>query len=108
VRCEYAVLVAADMPGVTLRLLSFMADRAAATRSKAIALRDADGTRPLPAVLLVAPALTLARFLLESGERRLRALVEGLEPERLPETVWSAADSEGAWRRDVDVPGDLP
>jgi molybdopterin-guanine dinucleotide biosynthesis protein A len=106
VRREYAVLVAGDMPGVRSELLSLMADRAAGQR-KSVVLADAGGARPLPAVLQVAPALALARTLLESGERRLRALVAGLEPEEVPETVWMAADGEGAWRRDVDAPEDL-
>jgi hypothetical protein len=52
--------------------------------------------------------LALARSLLENGERRLRALVEGLEPEVLPEAIWAGADPRGAWRQDVDVPADLP
>ena len=108
VRREYAVLVAADMPGVSSRLLSFMAERAATTGAQAVALRDADGRRPLPVVLSVAPAVALARTLLESGERRLRALVEGLDPDGLAEAVWGVVDADGAWRRDVDVPGDLP
>jgi len=107
VRGEYAVLIAADMPGVSTQLISLMADRAASSHRKAIVLRDADGPRPLPAVLMVAPALALARTLLESGERRLRALVLGLDPEGLPEAVWSEVDAQGAWRDDVDVPGDL-
>jgi hypothetical protein len=72
-----------------------------------VVLRDADGPRPLPAVLAVAPALALARTLLASGERRLRALVEGLEPDEVPEAIWSAADAKGAWRQDVDLPDDL-
>ena len=105
---EYAVLVAADMPGVRSELLSLMAERATGTARDAIVLRDGDGTRPLPAVLRVEPALALARTLLESGERRLRALVEGLEPDGLPQDAWSGADPLGAWRRDVDLPGDLP
>jgi molybdenum cofactor guanylyltransferase len=107
VRREHAVLVAGDMPGVSTQLISRMADRAASSHRKAIVLRDADGPRPLPAVLLVAPALALARTLLESGERRLRALVLGLDPEGLPEAVWSEVDARGAWRDDVDVPGDI-
>ena len=105
-RGEYAVLVAGDMPGVSSQLLSLMAERAG-TRVKAIVLRDGQGTRPLPAILPVAPALTLARTLLQNGERRLRALVEGLDPEGLPEAVWRRADANGAWRHDVDLPGDL-
>ena len=108
VRREYAVLVAADMPGVNSQLLSLMAERAAVEHKNAVVLRDGDGERPLPAVLMVAPALTLARSLLERGERRLRALVSGLEPERLPEAVWIRVDAGGAWRRDVDLPDDLP
>ena len=108
VRREYALLVAGDMPGISARLLSLMADRAVAGREKAIALADAEGLRPLPAVLMVAPALALARTLLDGGERRLRALVEGLGTLALPPEVWSLADAEGAWQRDVDLPGDLP
>jgi molybdenum cofactor guanylyltransferase len=107
VRGEYALLVAADMPGVSSPLFLLMAERARVAR-KAIVLRDTDGQRPLPAVLQVAPALALARKLLNSGERRLRALVEGLEPEELPKAIWASADAQGAWRHDVDVPEDLP
>jgi hypothetical protein len=59
-------------------------------------------------VLSVSLALALARSLLESGERRLRALVEGMDPDGLPEAVWGAADANGAWRQDVDLPDDLP
>ena len=107
VRGESAVLVAGDMPGVSSQLLSLMLE-GAGTRGDAIILRDGQGTRPVPAVIPVAPALALARTLLASGERRLRALIEGLDPEGLAEAVWSRADPEGAWRRDVDLPDDLP
>jgi len=107
VRREYAVLVAADMPGLSAPLLSVMYERTATHPRKAIVLRDAEGPRPLPAVLMVAPALALARTLLVSGERRLRALVEGLEREELAEAVWGRADPDGAWRHDVDLPDDL-
>jgi molybdenum cofactor guanylyltransferase len=106
VRGEYAVLVAGDMPGVSAQLLTLMAERA--DRGKAIALHDGQGIRPLPALLAVARALPLARTLLENGERRLRALVDGLDPVAVPEAVWRGADAEGVWRHDVDLPGDLP
>jgi len=104
---EYAVLVAADMPGVTSRLLALMGERAAGNHRNAIVLADADGMRPLPAVLMVTPALALARTLLEKGERRLRALVEGLDADGLPQAVWGQADANGEWRRDVNLPDDL-
>jgi len=108
VRGESALLVAGDMPGVSAALLTLMARHATGPGRNAVVLTDEDGRRPIPAVLAVAPALALARKLLESGERRLRALVEGLEAEGLPAPVWSAVDPDGAWRRDVDLPGDLP
>jgi molybdopterin-guanine dinucleotide biosynthesis protein A len=106
VRGDRAVLVGADMPGVTGALLTFMAERA--VRTRALVLSDANGMRPLPAVLDVPSAMALARKLLASGERRLRALVEGLGPEELSESVWRPVDAEGVWRHDVNAPGDLP
>ena len=106
VRRDHAVLVAADMPGMSAELVGLMSAHVKGDR-KAIVLMDRDRRRPLPAVVAVAPALALARRLLESGERRLRALVEGLEPEGLPEPVWTRADPAGAWRHDVDLPEDL-
>jgi hypothetical protein len=95
------------MPGISAKLLSLMAGRAGEGRN-AIVLRDGQGSPPLPAVLAVGPALSLARTLLETGERRLRALVEGLGPDGLPEAVWRREDADGAWRNDVDLPEDMP
>ena len=108
VRRAHAVVLAADMPGVSAELLSLMAARATGQdRPKAIVLMDAGLRRPLPAVVRVDAALALAGTLLERGERRLRALVDGLEAEGLPEVVWSSVDPQGSWRRDVDSPEDL-
>jgi molybdopterin-guanine dinucleotide biosynthesis protein A len=95
------------MPGVTAKLLSLMAEAATGPDRRATVLIDAGARRPLPAVVAVAPALALARTLLKSGERRLRALIDGLAPNGLGETVWSAVDPQGLWRRDVDLPEDL-
>ena len=36
-----------------------------------------------------------------------RVVIEGLEPEGLPEPVWTRADPAGAWLHDVDLPEDL-
>jgi molybdopterin-guanine dinucleotide biosynthesis protein A len=107
VRGEFSVVVAGDMPGVSPELLTLMATYATGPGPRAVVLIDAGRRRPLPAVLAVAPALALAGSLLETGERRLRALVEGLEPKGLPQEIWAAADPQGAWRRDVDIPEDL-
>jgi len=108
VRRAHAVVLAADMPGVSAEVLSLMAARATGEdHPRAIVLMDAGFRRPLPAVVRVDAALALARTLLERGERRLRALVDGLEAEGLPEAVWSSVDPQGSWRRDVDSPEDL-
>jgi molybdopterin-guanine dinucleotide biosynthesis protein A len=106
-RGEHAVLAAADQPRLRPELLTLMVTRAEASARGATVLADDDGTRPLPAVLRVRAALSLAESLVREGERRLRALIDGLDPEVLDETAWSAADPAGDWRRDVDVPEDL-
>jgi len=108
VRGEIALLLAGDMPGVSAALLALMAAHATRPGIGAVVLTDDRDRRPLPAALAVAPALALARTLLEAGERRLRALIEGLAAEALSEAAWSAVDADGAWRQDVDLPGDLP
>jgi molybdenum cofactor guanylyltransferase len=107
VRGEIAVLLAADMPGVSAALLALMAKHATRSGVDAVVLTDDRDRRPLPAALAVAPALALSRTLLEAGERRLRALIDGLAAEALSKEAWSAVDADGAWRRDVDLPGDL-
>jgi hypothetical protein len=46
--------------------------------------------------------------LLDSGERRLRALLEVLDVEVLPPSTWRLDDPAGETLRDVDTPDDLP
>ncbi|HEV8535940.1 MAG TPA: molybdenum cofactor guanylyltransferase [Candidatus Limnocylindria bacterium] len=105
---DHAILAGADMPGLRAELLDLMARRLAASGRSAVLLADEDGPRPLPAALATRPALTLAGELVRRGERRLRALVAGLEALVLSESDWSVVDALGEWRRDVDVPEDLP
>ena len=107
VRGDHALLIAADMPGISAKLLALMAAHAGPSGRAALVLADSEGWRPLPAMVAVVPARATAGALLDRGERRLRALIEGLEVEALPEAVWSTVDRNGAWRQDVNVPGDL-
>lgn len=104
---DYAVLAAADMPGLRPELVRLMVDRAAADAA-AIVLADTEGMRPLPAVLPIIPARRVGDELIAKGERRLRALIERLDAHAIPMSTWAAVDPAGAWRRDVDVPEDLP
>ncbi len=107
VRGAIALLAAGDMPGLRPELLALLARHAGVPGRNAVVLGDADGPRPLPAALRVKAALPLADELLRGPERRLRALVAGLEAVVLPERVWAEADTRGDWRRDVDLPADL-
>jgi len=54
------------------------------------------------------PASPVADRLLESDERRLRALLGELDVDVIPPEVWQLDDPTGETLRDVDVPGDLP
>ena len=102
----FALIAAGDMPGLRRELLAVLVERSSADVD-AVALVDGERWRPLPSLVRVGPARSLARRLVDSGERRLRALVAGLRLDAVPEAAWRPADPEGAWRRDVDVPGDL-
>ena len=85
-----SMLVALDAPGVDACVL------------------DHDGrARPLPIALRREPALAAADRLLADGERRLRALIEALDAEVIPEETWRALDPYGMTVRDIDTPADL-
>lgn len=108
VRAPLAAIAGADMPGLRAELLALMARHAVTSGKSAVVLGDSDWARPLPAVVSTRAALGLAEMLLRGGERRLRALIGALDALVIPERVWAKIDPGGEWRRDVDVPGDLP
>jgi molybdenum cofactor guanylyltransferase len=108
VRGIHALLAAGDMPGLREAILDLLKRRAIGTARGAVVLADGEGLRPLPAIVRVDAATQAADAMLKSGERRLRALITALDPEVLDESVWAAADPGGDWRRDVDLPADLP
>jgi molybdopterin-guanine dinucleotide biosynthesis protein A len=104
---EAVVLAGADMPGLRPSLLRFLIERLEHTGKDAVVLSDEGGPRPLPACVRVAQARRVAAHLVDAGERRLRALLAGLNPVVLEQEAWSEADPEGDWRLDVDAPADL-
>jgi molybdopterin-guanine dinucleotide biosynthesis protein A len=103
---ERVLVVGGDMPtlvpAVLERLVSGIGRREAAV------LADADGPRPLPLAVRRSVASPAAERVLESGERRLRALLGELDVEVIPPDTWQLDDPTGETLRDVDVPGDLP
>jgi molybdopterin-guanine dinucleotide biosynthesis protein A len=105
---ELALVAGGDMPGLVTGVLIEMLRVAAGAPVGAVALQDAERTRPLPMVVRTAEARTVAHDLLHSGERRLRSLLDGLRVAVIDEPTWHALDPERATLRDVDVPADLP
>jgi molybdopterin-guanine dinucleotide biosynthesis protein A len=106
-RNPLALVAAGDMPGLRAPVLELLLARGQAG-ADAVALEDGDRWRPLPSLLRVAPARALGTELVERGERRLRALVGGLRPLVVGAPAWLQVDPGGDWRRDVDLPADLP
>lgn len=108
VRGTHALVAAGDMPGLREAILELLKRRAIGTDRSAVVLADREGPRPLPAIVRVDAATRAADAMLKTGERRLRALIAALDPDVLEESVWAAADPDGEWRKDVDLPADLP
>jgi molybdopterin-guanine dinucleotide biosynthesis protein A len=100
-----ALVVGGDMPWVEPAVLALLADRLATTEFDVACLADPHGPRPLPLALRREHALPRIASLLDSGERRVRALLRGalaIQP-----SIWLPLDPVGASLRDVDTPADL-
>jgi molybdopterin-guanine dinucleotide biosynthesis protein A len=103
---DRVIVVGGDMPTVVPAVLSRLIDALDAHDAAVIA--DDEGPRPLPLAARRAVAGPAADRLLDSGERRLRALLEVLDVEVLPPSTWRLDDPAGETLRDVDTPADLP
>lgn len=103
---ERVIVVGGDMPTIVPAVLDRLL--AALERRQAAVLADDERARPLPLAIRRSAGAEAAERLLEEGERRLRALLERLDVEVIPEERWREDDARGETLRDVDVPGDLP
>lgn len=102
-----AIVVGGDSPSLVGAVLASMLERLDEPGVQAVVLEHEDRSRPLPMVVRREPALVHARDLFESGERRLRAVLDRLEVDVIPELVWRELDPEAATLRDIDTPEDL-
>ena len=100
------LVVGGDQPDLRPELLALL--RAALGPASAALLADGGEPRSLPMALRREPALAAARSALGADRLSLLGLVLRLDPIIVLEGTWRAADPEGAWRRDVDRPEDLP
>jgi molybdopterin-guanine dinucleotide biosynthesis protein A len=105
-RGPVAIVVAGDSPSLVGAVLASMLDRLDGAGTQAVALEHDGRPRPLPIVVRREPALRQARDLFESGERRLRAILDRLDVDVIPELVWHELDPDAATVRDIDTPED--
>ncbi|MEP6638902.1 MAG: molybdenum cofactor guanylyltransferase [Chloroflexota bacterium] len=102
------LVVGADMPSLVGAVVESMLVELDQPDVDAVVLEHDGRARPLPVALRREPALRAATRILETGERRLRALQEVLATRVIPESTWRALDPEAWTVRDIDTPADLP
>ena len=108
VETDLAVIVGGDMPNVSPAVLELMLAALGEDEDvEIVALQDGGKVRPLPCVLRASPATAKVGTLVDSGERRLRALLSELRVAAVPESAWRTLDPDGGSLRDIDSPGDL-
>ena len=105
---DIVVVLAGDMPAIVPGVLRRLVAALDATGADAAVLEVGDDRPPLPMALRRSAAATLANALLADGQRRLRALPDGLQPTPVPERDWRREDPGGASLLDIDTPADLP
>lgn len=104
-----AVLVTGgDMPGLVGGVGEALLAALDAPDVQAAVLEHRGRAQPLPMAIRRDPALTAVADLIETGERRLRALVTALAATVIHETNWRVLDPDGTTIRDIDTPADLP
>jgi molybdopterin-guanine dinucleotide biosynthesis protein A len=105
---DIVVVLAGDMPAIVPGVLERLVAAIAATNADAVVLEVGADRPPIPMALRRSIAATLATALLADGQRRLRALPEGLHAATVPERDWRDDDPAGATLLDIDTPSDLP
>jgi molybdenum cofactor guanylyltransferase len=103
---ERVIVVGGDMPTVVPAVLHRLLEALDAHEAAVIA--DEERPRPLPLAVRRSVGGPAVDRLLETGERRLRALLETLDVAVIPPATWRVDDPAGETLRDVDTPEDLP
>ncbi|MGH2512811.1 MAG: molybdenum cofactor guanylyltransferase [Candidatus Limnocylindrales bacterium] len=106
-RNDLVVVVAGDMPWVAPEILRLLlAEARRRPSASCVALRTERGLEPL---LAVYRRSTLAQVtgLLASGQRRMHALLDALEPAEVGLEAWHRADPSGRTALNLNDPADL-
>jgi molybdenum cofactor guanylyltransferase len=103
---ERALVTGGDMPSMAGSVLALLLRTLAEDDGVDAAILDEGG--PLPMAIRPLRARQLAEDLLAAGERRLRAVPDGLGATVIDGGRWRALDPDGATLVDIDEPADLP
>lgn len=107
VSTSLVVVVGGDMPFLQHQVVHVLVEYARShPEAPVVALDDGEAVRPLPSVIRREIASRLGS-LVDSGERRLRALVREFPVAAVPPGTWLPLDPERRSLRDVDRPEDL-
>ncbi len=102
------IAVGADMPWLVPDLLRLLMRHLAASPTAELACLRIDGrSEPFPIACRRAPTLTRVGALLDGGELRLRAVLDGPGAAVIEEAIWRITDGDGRSLRDIDTPADL-
>jgi molybdopterin-guanine dinucleotide biosynthesis protein A len=103
---DRVIVVAGDMPALVPAVLGRLI--AALGEDANAAILEVDGPRAiLPLALTMEPASATVRRLVDTGERRLGALLEAMDVGVVPAREWRLDDPEGLTLRDIDTLADL-
>jgi molybdopterin-guanine dinucleotide biosynthesis protein A len=103
---DRVIVVAGDMPTLVPAVLGRLV--AAVGDGGTAAILEVEGVRAiLPVAVATRPATTAVRRLIDTGERRLGALLGAMDVTVVPAVEWRIDDPDGRTLRDVDTPADL-
>ena len=106
---ELIVLVTAgDMPELVAGVVEVLLTALNAPGTDVAVLGHGGQALPLPMALRRDAGMAATAGLVETGERRLRALIDALATTVIAEATWRVLDPEGRTVRDIDTPADLP
>jgi molybdopterin-guanine dinucleotide biosynthesis protein A len=106
IEAELALVVGGDMPDLQSRVMVAMLGRAGRPSVDAVALEEGGAIRPLPSVVRVVAARTVARGLLDRHRTSLRDLLGALDVVRIEESDWRTLDPDRRTLIDIDEPAD--
>jgi molybdopterin-guanine dinucleotide biosynthesis protein A len=99
------LIVACDLPYLTLEWLTFLVERALASKADAVLPMNARGAEPLSAMYNKSGEQAI-RGALDRGTRKVTEGLSGIRVEYIEPAEWKAFDSEGLLFKNMNSPED--